>query len=314
MFPSLNSSPISNLHLFDSWINCCFPLTNPWTSPGLFPILYQQQQHSIACAIFLGQRIHHQRAPHRTNRAFWQQVQCSHLQMTTSARHLWPSAWHCPPYSSTWGKWVPVSSWRDWQAPPALVPSLAEKSKATATNLRNGRAGQQLSNEKRSYDKDQWNAMCRENCSTTYTAELCSQWLWISHVAWYKETISLQCIYLKPGDLRDCCCGISLAVTLLMCWEQTLPFLMKEKRTCRKDLQCLFKAKCLWIPCFIMMLIQNKNSELKEGLVVCCLLSFTHGIHGTQWELLLHLAQLQVERKKPTILAISAQTGINNQP
>lgn len=38
-------------------------------------------------------------------------------------------------------------------------------------------------------------------------AELCSQWLWISHVTWCKQTISLQCIYLKPGDLRDCCCG-----------------------------------------------------------------------------------------------------------
>lgn len=100
-----------------------------------------------------------------------------------------------------------MSSWRDQQASPALVPSLAEKSKSTATNLRNGRAGQQLSNEGRNYDKDQWNATCRENCSTTYTAELCSQWLWISHVTWCKQTISLQCIYLKPGDLRDCCCG-----------------------------------------------------------------------------------------------------------
>lgn len=48
-----------------------------------------------------------------------------------------------------------------------------------------------------------------------------------------------------------------------------------------------------------------------------CMLPFaiyTHGIHITQWELLLHLAQLQVERKKPTALAILAQTGINNQP
>lgn len=58
---------------------------------------------------------------------------------------------------------------------PAGSSRLAEKSKPTATNSRNGRAGQQLSNEGRSYDKDQRNAMCRENCGTTYTAELCSQ-------------------------------------------------------------------------------------------------------------------------------------------
>lgn len=106
-FPSLNTSPVSNLYLFDSWIKCCFPLTNPWTSAGLFPVLCQQQELSMACAIYTGQSTP-QRAPHGT------ELPDSRSNATTSRWQLLHSIYEqvpgialpAPPHEENGYKWV----------------------------------------------------------------------------------------------------------------------------------------------------------------------------------------------------------------
>lgn len=122
-----------------------------------------------------------------------------------SARHKCLAS---PTYSFTWGKHVQMSFCSNGQAPPALVPRHVEKSKRTVSDLSKGRAGQQLRQESRNYDRDQCDAMCSENCSTVYTEELHSQWLLISHIKLCKQPVCWQCIFLKPGDLgRVSYCG-----------------------------------------------------------------------------------------------------------